>query len=107
MGVTLLQRLGEHSVGPLSSVLIAARTDPVIGIAALFFQAEAGIRDLYVTGVQTCALPISAARPRSAGPVPPRCASRRRGTWARSGGAGRAPGARDPRRTRGTPRRWG
>src|SRR5690349_8306128 len=27
-----------------------------------FFQAEDGIRDLYVTGVQTCALPISAAR---------------------------------------------
>src|SRR5690349_25137483 len=26
----------------------------------LFFQAEDGIRDLYVTGVQTCALPISA-----------------------------------------------
>src|SRR5690349_23230074 len=26
-----------------------------------FFQAEDGIRDLYVTGVQTCALPISAA----------------------------------------------
>src|SRR6266496_6263623 len=25
-----------------------------------FFQAEDGIRDLYVTGVQTCALPISA-----------------------------------------------
>src|SRR6266496_5176541 len=25
----------------------------------LFFQAEDGIRDLYVTGVQTCALPIS------------------------------------------------
>src|SRR2546430_6940452 len=33
----------------------------------LFFQAEDGIRDLTVTGVQTCALPISvptAARPR-------------------------------------------
>src|SRR6266496_5220325 len=32
-----------------------------------FFQAEDGIRDLYVTGVQTCALPISAVdavRPR-------------------------------------------
>src|SRR5690349_22417714 len=29
-----------------------------------FFQAEDGIRDLYVTGVQTCALPISE-------PVPP------------------------------------
>src|SRR5579871_6978590 len=28
-----------------------------------FFQAEDGIRDLYVTGVQTCALPISLERP--------------------------------------------
>src|SRR2546421_5369353 len=27
-----------------------------------FFQAEDGIRDLIVTGVQTCALPISVAR---------------------------------------------
>src|SRR5215471_20170366 len=27
-----------------------------------FFQAEDGIRDLYVTGVQTCALPIWIAR---------------------------------------------
>src|SRR5688572_31589569 len=27
-----------------------------------FFQAEDGIRDLTVTGVQTCALPISATR---------------------------------------------
>src|SRR5690349_22044835 len=27
-----------------------------------FFQAEDGIRDLYVTGVQTCALPISDPR---------------------------------------------
>src|SRR5256885_7077153 len=27
-----------------------------------FFQAEAGIRDSMVTGVQTCALPISAIR---------------------------------------------
>src|SRR5438874_11074011 len=26
---------------------------------AFFFQAEGGMRDLYVTGVQTCALPIS------------------------------------------------
>src|SRR2546430_6874051 len=28
-----------------------------------FFQAEDGIRDLTVTGVQTCALPISRLRP--------------------------------------------
>src|SRR2546427_4965570 len=31
----------------------------VIGFALFFFQAEDGIRDLTVTGVQTCALPIS------------------------------------------------
>src|SRR5204862_844579 len=30
-------------------------------LALFFFQAEDGILDLYVTGVQTCALPISAA----------------------------------------------
>src|SRR5207302_7962181 len=28
-----------------------------------FFQAEDGIRDFHVTGVQTCALPISACSP--------------------------------------------
>src|SRR2546430_9489055 len=61
-----------------------------------FFQAEDGIRDLTVTGVQTCALPIStgggshagrpdAARPRSpegcrprAGPYPPHTHAARR-----------------------------
>src|SRR5438445_5065849 len=30
-----------------------------------FFQAEDGIRDIGVTGVQTCALPISTSRSRS------------------------------------------
>src|SRR5438874_10680758 len=30
-------------------------------LAIFFFQAESGIRDLYVTGVQTCALTILAA----------------------------------------------
>src|SRR5690349_23956244 len=29
-----------------------------LGLFFFFFQAEDGIRDLYVTGVQTCALPI-------------------------------------------------
>src|SRR6266576_4062509 len=33
----------------------------VVSIFFFFFQAEDGIRDLYVTGVQTCALPILAA----------------------------------------------
>src|SRR5690606_39923610 len=31
-----------------------------------FFQAEDGIRDFHVTGVQTCALPISSVRAASA-----------------------------------------
>src|SRR5690349_22407346 len=61
-----------------------------------FFQAEDGIRDLYVTGVQTCALPISRHLPQCGpyqavpgpqavrpGPVesgsgPPACRRRRR-----------------------------
>src|SRR6266496_5336531 len=35
-------------------------------ILIFFFQAEDGIRDLYVTGAQTCALPISARAWRTA-----------------------------------------
>src|SRR5205823_13748375 len=35
-------------------------TDYMIGCFFFFFQAEDGIRDKLVTGVQTCALPISA-----------------------------------------------
>src|SRR5690349_21903020 len=31
-----------------------------VSCSPFFFQAEDGIRDLYVTGVQTCALPICA-----------------------------------------------
>src|SRR2546430_8311151 len=51
---------------------------PVDGLAFFFFQAEDGIRDLTVTGVQTCALPIwprspdGAGRPRSGAPLPRR-----------------------------------
>src|SRR2546422_4833903 len=36
-----------------------------------FFQAEDGIRDVAVTGVQTCALPICAPRPPPPSPPPP------------------------------------
>src|SRR2546430_8735300 len=35
----------------------------VFTVFVFFFQAEDGIRDLTVTGVQTCALPISCAEP--------------------------------------------
>src|SRR5690349_24797525 len=50
-------------------------------VKPFFFQAEDGIRDLYVTGVQTCALPISTStwkRTTSSTPWPrPRARSRR------------------------------
>src|SRR5690606_39555790 len=38
------------------------RVRPEVGEMPFPFLAEAGIRDLHVTGVQTCALPISCAR---------------------------------------------
>src|SRR2546427_11809106 len=58
-----------------------------------FFQAEDGIRDLTVTGVQTCALPISAPSSRWTG-------ASRRGTrdGVDRGGCGEAPRAARPRR---------
>src|SRR5207302_6824285 len=36
---------------------------------SFFFQAEDGIRDFHVTGVQTCALPISPARQTASRPA--------------------------------------
>src|SRR2546430_4960287 len=39
--------------------IIFVRLFSAARLAFFFFQAEAGIRDLTVTGVQTCALPIS------------------------------------------------
>src|SRR5256885_7899870 len=55
----LLEEAGEWAVGGVVSAL-----DGVVGISVgssvfFFFQAEDGIRDYKVTGVQTCALPIS------------------------------------------------
>src|SRR5437867_10259112 len=44
-----------------------------------FFQAEDGIRDRTVTGVQTCALPISYSRPRDPSPASAVHGSSRRG----------------------------
>src|SRR6266478_666083 len=39
--------------------MICCRSRARGGVCVFFFQAEDGIRDLTVTGVQTCALPIS------------------------------------------------
>src|SRR2546430_3231041 len=49
----------------LTSVMAKRYEHPL----CFFFQAEDGIRDLTVTGVQTCALPISAACGRCHGPI--------------------------------------
>src|SRR5699024_11627985 len=46
-----------------------SHTTPLVGSFVFFFQAEDGIRDRNVTGVQTCALPILR-------PVPSRAAKR-------------------------------
>src|SRR5690349_23941037 len=47
-------------------MLCLLRADSLI----FFFQAEDGIRDLYVTGVQTCALPISTSLRQTSPTVP-------------------------------------
>src|SRR5215216_7327239 len=74
-----------------------------IRVFFFFFQAEDGIRDDLVTGVQTCALPISRGSGSRAGPCP-RCRRRtvRRRTDPRSVG-----GLVPPRRRSGrTGSRW-
>src|SRR5690606_40814374 len=54
----------------------------VLGLSLFFFQAEDGIRDFHVTGVQTCALPISGCR--AGRPVDRRTAAVQRGPAQRS-----------------------
>src|SRR6266508_3254307 len=44
----------------------------LLGWGVFFFQAEDGIRHGHVTGVQTCALPISSARSAARSPGSPR-----------------------------------
>src|SRR6266516_5243085 len=79
-----------------------------------FFPAEDGIRDRTVTGVQTCALPISPAwlpcTTRSCGKAPRPRPERRLGRPARPVSAGQARPARHVERTsapaRGLPTSW-
>src|SRR5690349_22366440 len=68
-----------------------------------FFQAEDGIRDLYVTGVQTCALPIYAPGGDAPDPAARAAApggSRRTGNRARSMNRGSAPRSSPDARSR-------
>src|SRR3712207_7360263 len=70
----------------------------IVTVYYFFFQAEDGIRDIGVTGVQTCALPIFAAVRGSA-----RTRSRTRGRRRRGHAASRraTPRPRAPRPPRG------
>src|SRR5438067_7772021 len=57
-----------------SGMVIAVRGSCFLLLFVFFFQAEDGIRDRNVTGVQTCALPIFSglkARPVASGRVAP------------------------------------
>src|SRR2546421_8856970 len=71
----------------------------VVDFGVFFFQAEDGIRDLIVTGVQTCALPISRKITAAATSVvvPTRPAGMRASTSSRKAGSSRrsaVPGVR-------------
>src|SRR5690606_40285455 len=70
----------------------------------LFLRAEDGIRDFHVTGVQTCALPISQT-PTPGGLATGGTTGRARETRSRCTGAGRAQGAHGIRRPGGGERR--
>src|SRR5690349_16768697 len=65
---------GYDGMGSAFSVTLEPGQSFMFDFAALFFQAEGGIRALYVTGVQTCALPISSpARSSRSSPSRSRC----------------------------------
>src|SRR2546422_11403546 len=68
-----------------------------------FFQAEDGIRDVAVTGVQTCALPIS-SRERGGGESAPQL---HRGRLLRPGGPPRHPERAAPARPHAARPGWG
>src|SRR2546429_3152698 len=60
--VSAVRRAGSAQTGRPSGKrveVVGRSTRMVIGGLFFFFQAEDGIRDVAVTGVQTCALPIS------------------------------------------------
>src|SRR5690606_39814927 len=59
---------GLHELSRVTLSYVVWRLVCVV-VNVFFFQAEDGIRDFHVTGVQTCALPISGCRWRhSSGP---------------------------------------
>src|SRR5256884_1055860 len=86
-----IQNRGASNIGISQSTFSVK----VLNLFSLFFQAEDGIRDVAVTGVQTCALPISGDLARPCAPLFPHDGSRH---GASRRGARRAePPARRPR----------
>src|SRR5205085_6740034 len=79
------------------------RRKPLLTPLTFFFQAEDGIRDLTVTGVQTCALPIYPAGEPLAAVLPglrvrARAAGEDSGVWRLRQHPGRGGGDLEPRR---------
>src|SRR5256886_13690544 len=64
---------GPQERQPYGRLKRRANSESKSSESCFFFQAEDGIRDLTVTGVQTCALPISDDRRSSEGPWWPVC----------------------------------
>src|SRR5690606_40649567 len=104
--VTFVSHLSLSS--PVHCFMLFLWCDSFCFFVFFFFQAEDGIRDFHVTGVQTCALPISrsrnwAAPSPSGAPGTGACCSRRAHTrTARLPAAG--PPARQPGSGRATHR---
>ena len=59
VAVSLKKKTNERFLRPVSYQNVPAALLPAALQDDFFFQAEDGIRDYKVTGVQTCALPIS------------------------------------------------
>src|SRR5690606_39653036 len=66
------------------------RTMLADALAFFFFQAEDGIRDFHVTGVQTCALPISEAAAEAVAATPTQLPALARAGVVDAGGLGLA-----------------
>src|SRR2546430_7820231 len=86
--------LCEHEKTGTSAVRQAIKQLDIWLRSFFFFQAEDGIRDLTVTGVQTCALPISCAAPGAATVRNARNASAAGATNAAAAGTGNPCGRR-------------
>src|SRR5439155_18705229 len=93
---------------PTAAVLLYCRVR--LYYQTFFFEEEDGIRIGHVTGVQTCALPISVVNPKPPAPAAPR---RRRGSsprcwgWTRPRWRGPRSTPRTEERRVGKEGRWG